>query len=105
MQNELDEKKNSWARQGAEIKELASQKNTLKAQVEEYELKIKTLIGDYERESKRYIKDIQEIHEHYRGVQSNAAEMDSRILMYKQDMENATQAERATKKENLRLTF
>ena len=68
MQSELDEKKNSWGRQSAEIKELSSQKNTLKAQVEEYELKIKTLIGDYERESKRYIKDIQEIHEHYRGV-------------------------------------
>lgn len=54
----MDEKKNSWARQATEIKELTSQKNTLKAQVEEYELKIKTLIGDYERESKRYIKDI-----------------------------------------------
>jgi len=55
----------------------------MKGQVEEYEQKIKTLIGDYERESKRYIKDIQEIHEHYRGIQSTAAEMESRVQMYK----------------------
>ena len=31
--------------------------------------------------------------------------MESRVLMYKQDWEKATQGERATKKENLRLTF
>ena len=105
LQNEVDDKKSNAARQAAEIKELTTQKNAIKSQVEEYEQKIKTLIGDYERESKRYIKDIQEIHEHYRGVQSTAAEMESRIAMYKQDWEKATQAERATKKENLRLTF
>ena len=51
----------------------------------------------------KYIKDIQEIHEHYRGVQSTAAEMDARITMYKQDWEKATQAERSIKKDNLRL--
>ena len=83
LQSELDEKKNTWSRQAAEIKELTAQKNTMKGQVEEYEQKIKTLIGDYERESKRYIKDIQEIHEHYRGIQSTAAEMESRVQMYK----------------------
>ena len=38
-------------------------------------------------------------------MQSTAAEMESRVQMYKQDWEKATQAERVTKKENLRLTF
>ena len=37
LQTELDEKKASWARQQTEIKDLSAQKNTLKAQVEEYE--------------------------------------------------------------------
>ena len=77
----------------------------MNGQIEKYEQKIKNLIAEQEKDSKRYIQELQETHAKYRGIQSNAAEMDSRIKMYKEDYERATQAERESKKEVIRLTF
>lgn len=57
---------------------------------DEYETKIKNLWSDQEKKSKAYQKDIQSIHENYRGVTSQAAEMEARLNMYKGDWEKAT---------------
>ena len=56
---------------------------------DEYEAKIKNLWSDQEKKSKSYQKDIQSIHENYRGVTSTAAEMEARLSMYKSDWEKA----------------
>ena len=72
---------------------------------DEYEAKIKNLWGDQEKKSKSYQKDIQAIHENYRGITSTAAEMEARLSMYKNDWEKATQAERTARQEVLKLTF
>lgn len=72
---------------------------------DEYEAKIKNLWSDQEKKSKSYQKDIQAIHENYRGITSTAAEMEARLSMYKNDWEKATQAERTARQENLKLTF
>ena len=39
----------------------------MKRQVDEYEGKIKKLIKEFEDDSKRHIKEINEVHEYYRG--------------------------------------
>jgi len=72
---------------------------------DEYEAKIKNLWGDQEKKSKSYQKDIQAIHENYRGITSTAAEMEARLSMYKNDWEKATQAERTARQEVLKMTF
>ncbi len=71
----------------------------------EYEVKIKNLWGEQEKKSKAYQKDIQSIHENYRGITSTAAEMEARLSMYKGDWEKANQAERSARQEVYKLTF
>jgi hypothetical protein len=44
----------------------------MKRQVDEYENKIKMLIKELEDESKRHIKETNEVHEYYRGYKSSA---------------------------------
>ena len=41
-----------------EIKEIGGQKSALKAQIDEYENKIKNLISDLESSSKRHMKEV-----------------------------------------------
>jgi len=53
--------------------------------VDEYEHKIKSLIGDLEAQSKKHIKETNGLHEHYMGFKSSAAEMKSKISIYKAD--------------------
>ena len=45
-------------RYNVEIKEVSQQKSALKSQIEEYENKIKNLIGDLEAQSKRHMKEV-----------------------------------------------
>lgn len=103
--NEIDDKKGLLTRCSADIAEINSQKQSLKSQVDEYEQKIKSLIGDLEAQSKKHIKETNGLHEHYMGFKSSAAEMKSKISIYKSDQEAAIQSEREAKKEVLRLTF
>lgn len=51
------------------------------------------------------MKDNNELHEHYMGFKSTAAEMKSKINIYKSDQENAIKGEREAKKDVLRLTY
>ena len=62
----------------------------IRVREDEYEAKIKNLWSDQEKKSKSYQKDIQAIHENYRGITSTAAEMEARLSMYKNDWEKAT---------------
>ena len=60
----------------AEATENNEAKVTLKQRVEECEDKIKELIKEFEVESKRHIKETNEIHEHYRVYQTRAQELE-----------------------------
>ena len=73
--------------------------------MDEYELKIKSLIKELEDESKRHIKETHEVHEYYRGYKSSSQELEQRIKHYKADYERAVQGERESKKEVVRLTL
>lgn len=42
----------------------------MKNQIEEYEHKIKTLISEFEIESKKHIREVSDLHEHYMGFKS-----------------------------------
>lgn len=92
-------------RYSADVAEINSQKQSLKSQVDEYEQKIKSLILDLEAQSKKHIKSTNELNEQYMNFKSSAAEMKSKISIYKSDQEAAIQGEREAKKEVLRLTF
>lgn len=105
LEAELQEKRHLTQRQTAEIKDLNSKISNFRVREDEYEAKIKNLWSDQEKKSKSYQKDIQSIHENYRGVTSTAAEMEARLSMYKSDWEKANQAERTARQEVLKLTF
>jgi hypothetical protein len=69
---EIQEKKLSNQRLQSQISDLSELKYSIKSQNEEYEDKIKTLIKEFEDESKKHIKDVNEIHEHYRTYKTRA---------------------------------
>jgi soluble cytochrome b562 len=77
----------------------------MKRQLEEYENKIKMLIKELEDESKRHIKETNEVHDYYRGFKSSAQELDQRIKHYKADCDRAIHGERESKKEVVKLTL
>jgi hypothetical protein len=51
----------------------------MKRQIEEYEGKIKKLIIEFEEESKKHIRELNEVHEQYRGYKSASMELEQRI--------------------------
>jgi len=48
----------------------------MKKQIEEYEQKIRGLIKEFEEESKKHIREINDLHENYRGYKSSSAEFE-----------------------------
>ena len=74
--------------------EATDQKLTMKSRLEEYEDKIKKLIKEFVEECKRHIKEVNEIHEHYRGYKTRAQELEQRIEQYIKDCQYAQRAER-----------
>jgi chromosome segregation ATPase len=77
----------------------------MKKQLDEYENKIKKLILEFEETSKRHIKELNEVHEQYRGYKSAAIELEGRISQYKADAARALEGERVCKKELHRVTL
>ncbi len=71
----------------------------MKRQLDEYEGKVKRLILEFEDESKKHIRELNEVHEAYRGYKSAAAELEQRITQYQSDAQRALEAERTAKKE------
>ena len=51
------------------------------------------------------MKEVNDLHEHYMGFKSSAAELKTRVNIYKTDQEKAILGERNAKKEVVRLTF
>ena len=77
----------------------------MKVLVEEYEGKIKKLIGELETESKKHITKVAELHEHYMGFKSETAELQALVNIYKAEQERALSAEREARKEVSRFTY
>jgi hypothetical protein len=57
--------------------------------VAEYEAKIKELLGELEQQSKRHMREVGELHDHYIGYKSKAAELQARVQMYQADQQAA----------------
>ncbi len=85
LEGELEDKKAQVTRYSNDLKEIAAQKLSLKGQIDEYEAKIKGLIGEIEQLSKKHIREVNELHEHYMGFKSSAAELKTRVGIYKAD--------------------
>lgn len=73
--------------------------------MEEYEGKIKRLIGELETTSKNHITKVNELHEHYMGYKSESAELQARIALYKNEQDRAVNSESCIKKEITSLTY
>ena len=71
----------------------------MKRQLEEYEGKVKKLIIEFEEESKKHIRELNDVHEQYRGYKSTSLELEQRIQQYRLDMQKALEGERVAKKE------
>jgi len=71
----------------------------MKKQLDEYEVKVKRLILEFEEESKKHIRELNEVHEQYRGYKSTSIELEQRIKQYKADAQKALEGERASKKD------
>jgi len=102
---ELEDKKGLILRYSSEVKEVTSQKTSLKSALDEYEQKIKSLINELEQQSKRHMKEIKQLHEQYMGFKSQAAELKTRMQLCQVDQDQAVKDARDAKKENVRLTF
>lgn len=88
-----------------DFKEWSSQRVVMKKQLDEYESKIKRLILEFEEASKRHIKELNDVHEQYRGYKSSSLELEGRIAQYKGEATRAMEGERACKKELHRVNL
>ena len=59
-----------------EFRDFGNQKVIMKKQLDEYEMKIKKLIIEFEEESKKHIRELNDVHEQYRGYKSASLEME-----------------------------
>ncbi len=57
----------------------------MKKQLDDYEHKIKKMILEFEDSSKKHIRELNEVHEQYRGYKSTSLELEQRIQTYKHD--------------------
>jgi hypothetical protein len=76
LESDLDERRQIIKRYENEFKDISNQKILFQRQMEEYEHKIKALIKELEDESKRHIKETNEVHEYYRGYKSSSQELE-----------------------------
>ena len=51
----------------------------MKKQLDDYEHKIKKMILEFEDSSKKHIRELNEVHEQYRGYKSASLELEQRI--------------------------
>ena len=63
LESDNDEKRQLIKKYEGEFKDVSSQKIVMKRQLDEYEQKIKKLIMEFEEESKRHIKELNDVHE------------------------------------------
>lgn len=102
---ECQEKKLQVQRLQNDLKEFQDSKYSLKGRLEDYEEKIKKMIQEFEAESKRHIKEVNDIHYSYRGFKTKAQELEQRIETYKRDCLKAQAAEKKAQKGTKQMTF
>jgi hypothetical protein len=76
LEADLQDHKQLLKKYELEFKETASQKQAMKKQVDEYEMKIKRLIIEFEEESKKHIRELNEVHEQCRLHKGQALELE-----------------------------
>ncbi len=79
---DLQEKSQQLRHLESEFRESHSAKTAMKSQLDDYELKVKKLIRELEDESKKHIKEINDVHDQYRGFKFQAKDLDDRIKSY-----------------------
>ncbi|CDW74649.1 UNKNOWN [Stylonychia lemnae] len=68
-----------------------------------YEERIKQLLLDLETQSKKYINEVNGLHDYYRQFVNRSSELEEKIRIYQQDCESAVSNEREIRKENVRV--
>ena len=76
LENEIEEKRQMVKRYENEFRDISNQKIIMKKQLDEYENKIKKLIIEFEEESKKHIRELNEVHEQYRGYKSTSIDLE-----------------------------
>jgi len=61
----------------------------MKKQLDEYESKIKRMIVEFEEASKKHIRELNDVHEQYRGYKSSSLDLEQRIQHYKNEAQKA----------------
>jgi SMC interacting uncharacterized protein involved in chromosome segregation len=79
MEGELEERRAQAKKAEGEMRDMIGQKMVMKKQIDEYEGKVKSLILEFEEQSKKHIRELNEVHEQYRGYKSSSIELEGRI--------------------------
>lgn len=66
LEHEVEDKRLIIKKYEAEFRDTSTHKQHMKKQMDEYELKIKRLIIEFEEEAKKHIKELNEVHEQCR---------------------------------------
>lgn len=93
LEIEVEEKRNLLKKYEHEFRDTTNQKMQMKKQVDEYELKIKRLIIEFEEEAKKHIKELNEVHEQCRLHKSAALELEQKLAMTRAEAQRAQQNE------------
>ena len=60
-----------------EVKGFDDAKDSLRSKIDHYEAKIQNMIKEFEAESKKHIKEVNDVHHHYREFKTKSKDMDS----------------------------
>ena len=63
MEVDMEERRQYIKKLENEIRDFGNQKALMKKQLDEYEMKIKKLIIEFEEESKKHIRELNDVHE------------------------------------------
>ena len=89
MEVDMEERRQYIKKLENEFRDFGNQKSLMKKQLDEYEMKIKKLIIEFEEESKKHIRELNDVHEQYRGYKSASLEMEQRVMHYNQEAQKA----------------
>lgn len=103
MEVDMEERRQYIKKLENEFRDFGNQKALMKKQLDEYEMKIKKLIIEFEEESKKHIRELNDVHEQYRGYKSASLEMEQRVMHYNQEAQKAMNQERESKRDAHRL--
>ncbi len=94
LENEVEEKRAMLKKYEVEFRDTNSHKQQMKKQMDEYELKIKRLIIEFEEEAKKHIKELNDVHEQCRQHKSQVLDLDQKLSLTRQEAHRAQTTER-----------